>query len=38
MICFKDGTERNVFDYYVRKNFFVDYVNEAAKIFAEQEG
>ena len=38
VICFKDGTERNVFDYYVRKNFFVDYVNEAAKIFAEQEG
>ncbi len=31
MVYFKDGTERKLFDGYIRKNFFADYVNESIK-------
>ena len=31
MVYFKDGTERKLFDGYIRKNFFADYVNESVK-------
>lgn len=32
-VVFKDGTEKLIFDYYVRKNFFVDYLNEVARVY-----
>lgn len=28
IVHFRDGNERIVFDYYIRKHFFVDYINE----------
>lgn len=30
-IYFKDGTEKTVFDYDIRKTFFVEYINEVVK-------
>lgn len=36
-IHFKDGTERIVFDYYIRKYYFVDYINEVVHFLAEYE-
>lgn len=32
MVYFKDGTERKMFDGYIKKEFFVDYLNEAVKM------
>ena len=31
IIHFKDGTDRIVFDYYIRKYYFVDYINEVVR-------
>lgn len=37
IIHFKDGTRRNVFDYYIRKHYFVDYINEVVSLLAGYE-
>lgn len=37
IIHLKDETERIVFDYYIRKHFFVDYINEVVKFLASYE-
>lgn len=37
IIRFDDGTERIVFDYYIRKYYFVDYINEVVHLLAEYE-
>lgn len=32
MVYFKDGTERKMFDGYIKREFFADYLNEAVKL------
>lgn len=36
-VIFKDGTEKYVLDYDLRKSFFVDYINEATDAFLKIE-
>ena len=37
IIHFKDGSQRIVFDYYIRKHFLVDYINEVVQFLAGYE-